>query len=333
MIKKFISEFIGTMLLVFFGCGTAVALNTYLMTIYSIAYPFTLLPIALAFGLSLVAIVYTIGKVSGAHVNPAVSIACLINGRMTIFECVYYIIAQILGSITGTAILAWMFGTASGLGANGFDTASEIQAIAQVSVTMPIALVVEAILTFVFVLVVLSTTKKENCTSGLAIGLTLALVHIFGIPLTGTSVNPARSIGPAIFVGETALSQVWVFIVGPLIGAIVAALFYRFVLNTEDKPVEAIESADEPASSKKESSTVDATQIDFDFEEDDEDEFDISDEDETEFADDDEDEEIEEEVEETDTDSEDEDEDEEPAKEEKTTKKSSKSKTNKKGKK
>lgn len=257
MIKKFISEFVGTMLLVFFGCGSAVALNTYVGTAGGIALPWTLLTIALAFGLALVAIIYTIGRVSGAHVNPAVSLASLINGRMSVFECIYYIIAQLLGAITGTAILAWLFGTKSGLGANGFDTASEIFKVAQVSVTMQVALVVEAILTFVFVLVVLSSTKKENNSSGLVIGLTLTLVHIFGILFTGTSVNPARSIGPAIFVGGTALEQLWVFIVGPLIGAIIAALFYKFIIDTkEEKEVKV--NATMPS--------IDATQIDFDFE-------------------------------------------------------------------
>lgn len=258
MIKKFISELVGTMLLVFFGCGTAVALNIYLTAVYGIAYPFTLLPIALAFGLSLTAIVYTIGKVSGAHVNPAVSIACLINGRIKVFECIYYIIAQILGAISGSAILAWMFGAKTGLGANGFDTASEIFKVAQVAVTEPIALVVEIILTFIFVLVVLSTTKKENHFSGLAIGLTLTLVHIFGIPITGTSVNPARSIGPAIFVNGVAMEQLWVFIVGPLAGAILAALFYRFVINATDKKA--------PAKVEVSVPNIDSTQIDFDFE-------------------------------------------------------------------
>lgn len=259
MIKKFISEFVGTMLLVFFGCGSAVALNTYLTSAGGIALPWSLLTIALAFGLALVAIIYTIGRVSGAHVNPAVSIASLINGRMSVFECIYYIIAQLLGAITGTAILAWLFGAESGLGANGFDTASEIFKVAQVSVTSQVALVVEAILTFVFVLVVLSATKKENSSSGLVIGLTLTLVHIFGILITGTSVNPARSIGPAIFVGGVAMEQLWVFIVGPIIGAVIAALFYKFVIDEKEKVVEEKKVVSVPSS-------IDATQIDFDFE-------------------------------------------------------------------
>lgn len=262
MIKKFISEFIGAMLLVFFGCGTAVAINTYVGTVTGAALPFTLLTIALAFGLSLTAIIYALGKVSGAHVNPAVSVGCVINGRIKVTECIYYIAAQILGAITGAAILAWLFGTKTGLAANGFDTASEIFKVAQIPVTAQVALVVEAILTFVFVLVVLSATKKENNTSGLVIGLTLTLVHIFGIVITGTSVNPARSIGPALLVGGVALEQLWVFIVGPLIGAVIAGLFYRFVVDTKEVVAET------PSVSKAVSmpSSIDQTQIDFDFE-------------------------------------------------------------------
>lgn len=227
MIRKFISEFVGTMLLVIFGCGTAVAVNKYVTGIYGIALPFTMLLIAFAFGLILMALVYTIGRVSGAHVNPAVSIAALIDGRITVFDCVYYVAAQILGGITGAAILTWIFAANTDLGANGYETLSALNNVT----TLPVALVVETILTFVFVLVVLSATKKENCNSGLVIGLTLTLVHIMGIPFTGTSVNPARSIGPAIFTKGVALEQLWVFIVAPIVGGILAALFYRLVIE------------------------------------------------------------------------------------------------------
>lgn len=227
MIRKFISEFVGTMLLVIFGCGAAVAANQYVTSIYNIALPFTMLLIAFAFGLILMALVYTIGKVSGCHVNPAVSIAALINGRVTVFECVYYVCAQVLGGIAGAGVLSWIFGAITSLGANGYETLSALPKVT----TLPVAIAVEAILTFVFVLVVLATTKKENCTSGIVIGLTLTLVHIMGLPFTGTSVNPARSIGPALFTGGVALEQLWVFIVAPLIGGILAALFYRFVIE------------------------------------------------------------------------------------------------------
>ena len=245
MIKKWICEFVGTMLLVIFGCGTAVVLETFVSGLYGvtsasapgISLPYTLLAVSLAFGLVLMAIVYTMGKVSGAHVNPAVSVACLIDGRMSVIECVEYVVLQVLGGIAGAAVLMLILGNASSLGANGYGTLSVLQNMAPtVKVTAQIAFLVETILTFIFVLVVLATTKKENCFSGLVIGLTLTLVHIFGIVFTGTSVNPARSIGPALLTGGDALSQLWVFILAPLLGGILAAVFYRFVLNEEAKP-------------------------------------------------------------------------------------------------
>lgn len=230
MIRKFIAEFVGTMLLVFFGCGTATAANQYVNSIYGVSLPFTMLLIALAFGLVLVALVYTIGRVSGSHVNPAVSIACLIDGRISLFECIYYIIGQVFGAITAAAALSWIFGSGSSLGANGYESLSALSTIT----TLPVAFILETVLTFVFVLVVLSVTKKENCNSGIIIGLALTLVHIMGIPFTGTSVNPARSLGPALFSTELALQQVWVFILAPILGGILAALFYRFVINPKE---------------------------------------------------------------------------------------------------
>ena len=235
MIRKFISEFVGTMLLVFFGCGTAVAVNTYLNTVAGIAIPWSLLIISLAFGLVLVALVSVLGNVSGCHVNPAVSIACLINGRMSIFECVYYVGAQIIGGIAGAGLIALVFGNTASLGANFYEatTATSLGAI----VTPQLAMIVEIILTFTFVLTVLAATKKENCNSGLVIGLTLTLVHLMGMVFTGTSVNPARSIGPALLTGGEALSQLWVFIVAPIIGGIMAALFYKLVINPAETTV------------------------------------------------------------------------------------------------
>ncbi len=234
MVKKWISEFVGTMLLVIFGCGTAVAFNTYVSAVAGIALPWSLIVIACAFGLVLTALVYTIGKVSGAHVNPAVSIACLIDGRMSVVECIEYVILQVLGGIAGAAVLLLIFGSGSSLGANGYDTLSALQTVAPtIQVTAGMAFGIEVILTFVFVLVVLATTKKENCNAGIVIGLTLTLVHIMGIPFTGTSVNPARSIGPALLTGGDAVSQLWVFILAPLVGGILAALFYKFVISDE----------------------------------------------------------------------------------------------------
>jgi aquaporin Z len=234
MIRKFISELVGTMLLVIFGCGTAVVASSYLTSLQagtSLAYLYFGLIIALAFGLVLMALVYTIGKVSGAHVNPAVSVAATIDGRISIFECVYYICAQIAGGILGALVISWLFHSAEVLGANGFK---ELSALGATITTTGVAFAVEAILTFMFVLVVLSVSKKESCTNGLVIGLALTLVHIIGIPFTGTSVNPARSIGPAILTGGDALSQLWLFIVAPLVGGIIAALFYKFVIAADE---------------------------------------------------------------------------------------------------
>lgn len=232
MIKKFFAELFGTMLLVIFGCGTAVAANQIASQVVYYPLAFTIVPIALAFGLILMALCYVIGGISGCHVNPAVSIAMAINKKITILECIEYILAQLVGAVAGAEILGLVFNSYESLGANGYLELSAI------NTTMISALVIEAILTFVFVSVVLCVTSKKEETSnnGLIIGATLALVHIFGIPFTGTSVNPARSFGPALLTtNNLALEQLWVFIVGPLVGAIVAALFFRFVIDTKEK--------------------------------------------------------------------------------------------------
>ena len=209
--KKLIAEFTGTMILVLFGCGTAIVSSNYV-------------GIALAFGLVIVAMAYSIGNVSGCHINPAVSLSMALTGKMTWREFAEYVIAQILGAIAGSAILGVLLRSFKSLGANGYNGTS---------VTVWIALLVEVILTFVFVLAILGVTdKKENGhATGIVIGLTLTLVHLFGLPFTGTSVNPARSIGPALLQGGDALSQVWVFIVAPFAGATLAALFYKYVLK------------------------------------------------------------------------------------------------------
>ena len=239
MAKKFISEFVGTFMLVFFGCGTAVVVTKLASKITGVnELVFTLIPIALAFGLVLMACCYTIGKVSGSHVNPAVSIAMLIDGRIDVIDCVEYIIAQVLGAIAGAGALSLVLDSSKNLGANGFDSAS---ALGSTVCTPVVALVIEAILTFVFVLVVLSVTAKdEHNNAGIIVGLTLALVHILGTPFTGTSVNPARSIGPALLqTGGKAMSYLWVFIIGPMVGGVLAALFYKFVIKEDEKPAKA----------------------------------------------------------------------------------------------
>ena len=228
--KKYIAEFVGTCVLVLFGCGSAVAANA-LLSILGMGIPlaFSTLTISIAFGLCIVAMAYSIGNVSGCHINPAVSIGCFIAGRMTVKDLIGYIISQFAGGFAGALLLSLILGTKSALGQNGYGSASAL------GTTAAIAVLVEVVLTFVFVTVILGVTSKPEYSSvaGLVIGLTLTLIHIFGIPFTGTSVNPARSFGPAVLVGGDALKQLPVFIIAPIIGAVLAGLFFNFVLNTE----------------------------------------------------------------------------------------------------
>ncbi|EJQ99139.1 MULTISPECIES: aquaporin [Bacillus] len=220
MLKKAIAEFIGTFVLVLFGTGVAV--------IGGGIEGIGTLGVAMAFGLSIVAMAYSIGTISGCHINPAVSIAMFINKRMNAMELSYYLLAQILGGLLGTATLVTILRSAKlpldNLGQNSFGTLG-----------LSGAFLVEFILTFVFVLVIVAVTGKKGSSSlaGLVIGFTLVLIHLLGIPLTGTSVNPARSIAPALFAGGEAISQLWVFIVAPILGGIVAAVVGKFILNTE----------------------------------------------------------------------------------------------------
>ncbi|WP_002145506.1 aquaporin [Bacillus cereus] len=220
MLKKAIAEFIGTFVLVLFGTGVAV--------IGGGIEGIGTLGIAMAFGLSIVAMAYSIGTISGCHINPAVSIAMFINKRMNAMELSYYLLAQILGGLLGTATLVTILRSAKlpldNLGQNSFGTLG-----------LSGAFLVEFILTFVFVLVIVAVTGKKGSSSlaGLVIGFTLVLIHLLGIPLTGTSVNPARSMAPALFAGGEAISQLWVFIVAPIFGGIVAAVVGKFILNTE----------------------------------------------------------------------------------------------------
>ena len=225
--KRYISELIGTMVLVLFGCGSAAIAGTILGN----------LGIAMAFGLSIVAMAYVIGDISGCHVNPAVSIGMWIDGRMETKDLLLYIVFQCIGAIIGIAILAVIINSSAhlggymttGLGQNGFGTASAV------GLNVVGAVIVEVILTFVFVFTLLGVTKKaENATiAGIVIGLTLAFVHILGIPLTGTSVNPARSLAPALFMGGQALQQVWVFILAPIVGAVIAGLLYKGLFSED----------------------------------------------------------------------------------------------------
>ncbi len=218
--KKYSAELLGTFVLTFFGCGSAAIAGDTLGT----------LGIAFAFGLSIVAMAYAIGNISGCHINPAVSLGVLLNGKMTGKDFCGYVLAQTLGAILAAFLLAILITMSNlggvevtGLGTNGYGIAS--------AVGLPAcgAFVVEVILTAVFVLTILGVTDgtKTSTLAGLVIGLTLAFVHIMGIPLTGTSVNPARSFGPALVMGGLAWNQVWLFIVAPLVGAALAALIWK----------------------------------------------------------------------------------------------------------
>ena len=224
-LRKYVAEFIGTFVLVFFACGTACVVGC--SSQFGTGYLLT----ALAFGLVIVAMAYSIGNISGCHINPAVSIAMLVSRKMSILDFVGYIIAQFAGAIAGAAALFGILGVESGLGAN---------ALYQDDIVFTI--IIEVILTFVFVLAILGVTSKPEYSSvaGVVIGLTLTLVHILGIAFTGTSVNPARSFGPALFLGlfaenSNALANVWVFIVAPLAGGILAALVYMFLAGGKKK--------------------------------------------------------------------------------------------------
>ncbi|MBR3002069.1 MAG: aquaporin [Clostridia bacterium] len=224
MLKKCICEFIGTAVLVLFGCGTAAITGG------------SIVPTSLAFGLSIVAMAYVIGNISGCHINPAVSLAMFINKKITLKEFGFYALAQVLGAFVGTAALYGLMQTSKlldvgqlGLGANGFGE----QSLANVNIWGAVA--VEVVLTFVFIFTILGVTsdRKKASVAGIVIGLTLTFVHIIGIPLTGTSVNPARSLAPAVFLMGDAIKQVWVFIVAPMAGSAIAAFAFKF-LNKEE---------------------------------------------------------------------------------------------------
>jgi len=218
--KKYLAEFLGTMVLVLMGCGSAVFAGT--------DQPFAAvgtLGVALAFGLSVIAMAYTIGKISGCHINPAITLGMLVANKISSKDAAGYMVAQVLGAILGSAILfvlAQNSGSTTTLtGANGYSD-------------LTVAFVAEAVFTFIFLLVVFGSTSKgsANGFAGLAIGLSLVLIHIVCIPITGTSVNPARSIGPALFEGGAALSQLWLFIVAPFVGAVAAAFTWK-AIDTE----------------------------------------------------------------------------------------------------
>lgn len=227
MTKKLMAEGLGTFILVFFGCGSAVLMGAQIgMT-----------GISLAFGLSIVAAAYGLGAISGAHLNPAVSLGMVMAGRMTLSECMGYAVAQIAGAIAAAAVLLVIASgkadyaiAANGLGQNGFGPGYLGE------YTLIAALVFEVVATFMFVTVILGATQAgaPGAMAGLAIGLTLAGIHLVGINVTGVSVNPARSIGPAVFVGGTAIAQLWVFIVAPLLGGAIAGVLHAAGVTRAD---------------------------------------------------------------------------------------------------
>lgn len=217
--KKYVAEIIGTFTLVFFGCGSAIFAGSQV----------GFLGISFAFGLSIVGMAYAIGAVSGCHINPAVTLGVLTAGRINAKDAVGYIISQILGAIIAAAALsaiACSNQAITGLGQNFI----------QENYSVLSGILFETIATFIFVFVILGATHKSSNTkfAGLSIGFTLVLIHIVGIPITGVSVNPARSIGPALFTGGVALSQLWIFIVFPILGAVLAGLAFKAKLCFED---------------------------------------------------------------------------------------------------
>ena len=222
MVKKFAAELVGTLVLVLFGCGAAV-----LGGFDHVGQ----LGIALAFGFAIVAMAYGIGPISGCHVNPAVSLGAFVAGRMSAKDMIVYWIAQFIGAIPGAAILGMIAKTGfASLGQNGFDAGSPG------GYGLHAALVFEVVATAIFLIAILGVTgaKGHGAFAGVAIGITLAVIHIVGIQVTGVSVNPARSFGPALLVGGQALSQVWVFFVAPAIGAVIGGLLFRSKLLEPD---------------------------------------------------------------------------------------------------
>ena len=224
--KKYFAELVGTFVLTFLGCGAAVALGCGAENTAAIVGT------AMAFGLSVIAMAYTIGGISGCHIHPAITLGVFLNGGISAKDCGMYMLFQVIGAILAAAVLAGIVATdpsivittATGANACAFGAAN--------------GLIVEIVLTCLFVLVVLGATSKTNGATnnfaGLAIGLSLILIHLVGIHFTGTSVNPARSIGPALFEGGQALADLWVFIVGPLVGGALAACIWKFIQPAED---------------------------------------------------------------------------------------------------
>jgi aquaporin Z len=229
--KKYVAELLGTFALVFFGCGAAVIAGGF------IGY----LGIAFAFGITVMFMVYAIGPISGCHINPAITVAMLVAKKISAKDAMIYIIVQFVGAIAGAGVLLLIaVGTKGytltdvGLGQNGFGDNYG----AHFSVWS--ALIAEIVLTFFFLLVIFGSTHKKapQGFAGIAIGFSLFVIHLVGIPITGTSVNPARSFGPALFVRGDALMHVWLFLIAPIIGAVIAAFVWKYLLEPKDEEEE-----------------------------------------------------------------------------------------------
>ncbi|WP_288318318.1 MIP family channel protein [Xylanibacter caecicola] len=226
--KKYIAEMIGTMVLVLMGCGSAVFAGSIAGTVGA---GVGTIGVALAFGLSVIAMAYTIGGISGCHINPAITLGVLLSGRMSGKDAGMYMLFQTIGAIIGSAVLFALVSTGvhegpTATGSNSFADGYMWQ-----------AFIAETVFTFIFVLVVLGSTDEKRGAgnmAGLVIGLTLVLVHIVCIPITGTSVNPARSIGPALFQGGEALSQLWLFIVAPFVGAALSSVAWKAIADDKN---------------------------------------------------------------------------------------------------
>jgi aquaporin Z len=233
--KKLAAEFVGTAVLVFIAVG--VATENFGFKIFGSSLAAGVVTTALAFGLVLLALAYAIGPISGCHVNPAVTLGFFAAGRMKAAEAVGYVIAQVAGAIAGATVLWQIFADipgynrkVQGLGTDGYGNSSIVH------LNQTGAFVTEVVLTFIFVMVILFATHKAAIqgAAGLAIGMALVVVHLIGIPLTGTSVNPARSLGPALIVGGSSLSQVWLFLTAPLVGAVIAAAVHLLIAGRAD---------------------------------------------------------------------------------------------------
>lgn len=236
-LRKYCAELIGTFFLVFMGCGSVVMSNIILghwWTSPDQVFSVGALGIAFAFGVTVMIMVYAIGPISGCHINPAITISMLTAGKIAVKDAVAYIVAQFVGAIAGAEVLLTIASgspyyslSGDGLGANGYGSHSLGM------FSLPAVFAAEIVLTFLFLIVIFGATSERapKGFAGIAIGMSLFVIHIVGIPIDGTSVNPARSFGPALLLGGTALDQVWVFLVAPVIGGILAAIVWKFVLD------------------------------------------------------------------------------------------------------